>query len=216
MPNVNKWVLVVLALAVSVSLVPLALIAKARYTRSANTQWHLFYDMDQQPKFKTQQPNALFADGRASRAPVPGAVAWGRLEADDALHRGIAGDAWVTEFPMAVTEDRLARGKERYDIFCSPCHGLSGYGDGIIAKRADRLQEGTWVPPSSYHTDLVRGRPVGHLFNTATHGIRNMAGYGSQISDEDRWAIVMYVRALQRSQSATLGDVPASERAKLQ
>jgi mono/diheme cytochrome c family protein len=216
MSNVNRWVVVVLSLAVSVSLVPLALIAKARYTRSANTQWHVFYDMDQQGKFKTQQPNPLFADGRASRPPVAGTVEWGELDADDALHRGIEGDGWVTAFPMAVTEDRLARGRERFDIFCSPCHGLSGYGDGIVAKRADRLQEGTWVPPSSFHTDLVRGRPVGHLYHTATHGIRNMAGYGAQISDEDRWAIVMYVRALQRSQAATIDDVPASERAKLQ
>jgi mono/diheme cytochrome c family protein len=216
MPDVKKWVLVVLALLVSLSLVPLALIAKARFTRSENTQWHVFLDMDQQGKFKTQQSNPLFRDGRASRAPVPGTVARGRLHADDAFARGVSGSDWTAEFPVPVTEDRLARGQERYAIFCAPCHGLSGYGDGIVARRADRLQEGTWVPPSSFHTDLVRSRPVGHLFNTATHGIRNMAGYGSQISTEDRWAIIMYVRALQRSQSATPDDVPAERRAELQ
>jgi len=213
---VKKWTLVVLALLMSVSLVPLALIAKARYTRSANTQWHVFYDMDQQRKFKSQQPNPLFADGRASRPPVAGTVAWGHLDDDDALYRGVAGGDWTTEFPVPVTADRLERGRARFAIYCAPCHGLAGYGDGIVAQRADRLQEGTWVPPSSFHTELVRSRPVGHLFNTATHGIRNMAGYGSQIPVEDRWAIVMYVRALQRSQNATLDDVPPSERPRLQ
>lgn len=216
MPDVKKWVLLILALLISLSLVPLALIAKARYVRSENTQWHVFFDMDQQGKFKTQQPNPLFRDGRASRPPVPGTVARGRLHADDHLYRGVEGDAWATNFPVPVTGDRLERGRERFEIYCSPCHGLSGYGDGIIARRADRLQEGTWVPPSSFHTDLVRSRPVGHLFNTATHGIRNMAGYGSQISTEDRWAIVMYIRALQRSQNATLEDVPPSRRDALQ
>ena len=216
MPDVKKWVLVVLAFLVSLSLVPLALIAKARYTRSENTQWHVFYDMDQQGKFKTQQPNPLFVDGRASRPPVPGTVAWGRLGDDEHRTLGVDGDDWATTFPMRVTEDRLARGQERYAVFCATCHGLSGYGDGIIAKRADRLQEGTWVPPSSFHTDLVRSRPVGHLYNTATNGIRNMAGYGSQISVDDRWAIVMYLRALQRSQGATIDDVPAAERTALQ
>jgi mono/diheme cytochrome c family protein len=95
-----------------------------------------------------------------------------------------------------VTESLVRRGQNRFDIFCAPCHGLDGYGDGPVAKRADALQEGTWVPPSSYHTDLVRQRPVGFIFNTITHGIRNMPAYGPQIPVADRWAIVSYVREL--------------------
>jgi mono/diheme cytochrome c family protein len=101
------------------------------------------------------------------------------------------------------------------DIYCSPCHGLAGYGDGMVAKRAEELQEGTWTPPSSMHSDLIRVRPAGQLFNTITNGIRNMPAYGQQISVEDRWAIVAYVRALQRSQAATVEDVPRDLRTSL-
>jgi mono/diheme cytochrome c family protein len=109
----------------------------------------------------------------------------------------------------------LRRGQERYDIYCSPCHGLAGYGDGMVAMRAEGLQEGTWTPPSSIHTELVRSRAPGHLYNTITNGIRNMPAYGPQISVEDRWAIVAYVEALQRSQAATVEDVPMELRASL-
>jgi mono/diheme cytochrome c family protein len=114
-----------------------------------------------------------------------------------------------------VTEKLVRRGKERFAIFCAPCHGLDGYGDGPVAKRAQALQEGTWVPPSSYHTDLVRQRPVGFIFNAITHGIRNMPAYGAQIPVADRWAIVSYVRALELSQDATVNDVPAELRDQL-
>ena len=116
---------------------------------------------------------------------------------------------------MPATSSLLERGQERYEIFCAPCHGLAGYGDGMVAKTADGLQEGTWTPPSSFHTDLVRERPVGHLFNTVTHGIRNMPAHGPQIPVEDRWAVVAYVKALQRSQHATVDDVPEAERVGL-
>jgi hypothetical protein len=92
---------------------------------------------------------------------------------------------------------------------------LAGYGDGMVAKRADELMEATWVPPSSFHTELVRSRPVGHLYNTITNGIRNMPAYGPQIPEHDRWAIVAYVRALQLSQNADVSDVPAELRSSL-
>jgi mono/diheme cytochrome c family protein len=116
---------------------------------------------------------------------------------------------------MPVDRDLLERGRQRYDVFCSPCHGLAGFGDGMVARRADELQEGTWTPPTSFHSDLIRQRPDGHLYNTITNGIRNMPGYGSQIPVEDRWAVVAYVRALQRSQNATVDDVPPAIRAQL-
>lgn len=215
MANVNRWVVIILSFLVAVSLVPFACIAKSRVVRSRTTQIHVFPDMDSQGKLKPQQSSPMFADGRADRPPVPGTVPRGGLEADDHTFRGVVDGDWASEFPMPVTETVLQRGQERYAIFCAPCHGLSGYGDGIVARRADTLAEGTWVPPSSYHTELVRTRPVGHLFNSATHGIRNMAGYGSQIPTDDRWAIVAYIRALQRSQDARIEDVPPELRPQL-
>ena len=143
------------------------------------------------------------------RPDVPGTVARGELHEDAAFWAGRTAEGWVMAFPVQVTDRLVRRGQERYDIYCSPCHGLAGYGDGPVAKRADALQEGTWTPPSSYHTDLIRSRPVGQLFNTITNGIRNMPGYAAQVPVADRWAIVAYVRALQRSQDAGIADVPA-------
>ncbi|PWB75022.1 MAG: quinol:cytochrome C oxidoreductase [Holophagae bacterium] len=171
--------------------------------------------MDNQPKYRPQSRNRLFADRRAMRPPVEGTVARGELREDDRLYRGAVGGVWVEEIPVPVTDQLLRRGRARYDIYCSPCHGLAGYGDGMVAKRADALQEGTWTPPASFHSELVRGRPVGHLYNTISNGIRNMPAYGPQITVEDRWAIVAYLRALQRSQSATVEDVPPELRAQL-
>jgi mono/diheme cytochrome c family protein len=210
-----RWLVYAVVLLATLALVPFALIARSRATTSDRPRIHPILDMAKQPKLKTQTANPLFADGRAMRLPVPGTVARGDLEENTAYWNGREGDAWVTAFPIPVTDRLMQRGQERYDIYCTPCHGMAGYGDGPVAKRADALQEGTWTPPSSYHTDLVRGRPVGHLFNTITNGIRNMPAYGSQIPVADRWAIVLYVRALQRSQAASVADVPAELRRQL-
>jgi mono/diheme cytochrome c family protein len=209
MPRWITYAAIVLAV---VALVPLALIARARSATSSEPRVHLVFDMDNQPKFKAQSANPLFADGRAMRPPVVGAVPFGAAAGDPAFTEGRMADGWVTVLPMPVTDQLLRRGRERFDIFCSPCHGLAGYGDGMVAKRAEQLQEGTWTPPSSYHTDLVRSRPDGHLFNTITNGIRNMPAYGAQIPMADRWSIVAYVRALQLSQDARLDEVPKDKR----
>lgn len=198
-----RWLLPALVVLASLALVPVACIARARGIRSPRPRVHLIRHMDNQGKFKSQQQNPLFADGRAMRQPVPGTIARGRL-----------GD-WVAAIPVEVTPRLMQRGRERFDIYCSPCHGLAGNGDGIVAARADLLQEGTWVPPSSLHDPTVVARPDGHLYNTITHGIRNMPRYGPQINSEDRWAIVAYVRALQRSQSARPEDVPPELRVSL-
>jgi mono/diheme cytochrome c family protein len=171
--------------------------------------------MDHQFKFKAQQENALFADRRAMRLPVEGTVARGELRENDKFYRGIEGGDWATTFPFEITRDVMARGQQRFEIYCSPCHGLDGAGRGTVAVRALELLEAKWVPPADMHTELVRSRPVGHLFNTITNGIRTMAAYGPQIAPDDRWAIVAYVRALQRSQNATLEDVPADVRPSL-
>ncbi len=216
-------------LLVALAFIPPLLIAKARETRSELPRLHLFKDMDSQPKFKTQTKSPLFADRRAMRPPVPGTVARGELFDDDRLYRGIEpdspvdpdpeGDAealaavnWTTTIPLEVTSERMARGRERYNIYCATCHGRTGEGDGLVSLRALQLEQGTWVPATSLHMDYLREQPVGQLFHSITHGVRKMPAYGSQITVEDRWAIVMYLRALQRSQNATLQDVPAEFR----
>lgn len=205
-----------LIVVMTIGVVPLALVAKDRTETSTRPRVQIIPDMDSQAKFKAQSPSAFFADGRAMRPPVPGTVARGEWRPDAHLYNeGRSKDDWTHDFPLRLDDRVLARGRERFDVFCAPCHGLSGLGDGMVARRADRLQEGTWTPPTSLHTDVVRERPVGHIFNTITNGIRNMPAYGGQIPPEDRWAIVAYVRALQRSQHAALDDVPPAERPAL-
>jgi mono/diheme cytochrome c family protein len=208
-------VLLTLVILGMLALVPFAWIARSRVVSSELPRIHVFQDMDNQPRFKRQQENPLFADGRAMRTHVQGTVARGLLHEDDHLYRGLVGEAWATRPPMPVTAELIERGRERYEIFCTPCHGLAGYGDGIVSKRAEKLKEGAWVPPSSFHVEPASTREDGHIFNTITHGIRNMPAYGSQIDAHDRWAIVTYVRALQRSQASPVSDVPADVRAGL-
>ena len=203
------WIKFALAVLVVLSWVPLAFIVKARVSYSEQPRIHVVPDMDNQAKLKPQAGSALFADGRAMRPPVPGAVAWDAPEPDDPFLTGRNGDGqWLTVSPVSVTMALMSRGQERYGIYCSPCHGLAGYGDGMVAQRATQLQEGTWVPPSSFHTDTVRGKPDGEIYHIITHGVRKMPGYAAQIPPADRWAIVAYVRALQRSQHAAVEDVP--------
>lgn len=225
LPKWIGWVLVALAV---VALLPPLWIARARVVTSDQPRWHTFIDMDYQPKFKPQTVSTLFADGRADRLPVAGTVARGQLRDDEGLHRGVdtrgltptvrqgpqqasaePAPAWGKEFPIAITDEAMKRGRQRFNIYCAPCHGLAGEGDGLVARRAQELQQGTWVPPTSLHSEAVRSQPVGQLFHTITNGVRKMPAYGPQISVQDRWAIVLYLRALQRTQSADPEDVPA-------
>jgi mono/diheme cytochrome c family protein len=210
-----RWIKMASVALLALAFLPFACIFKARYSTSDLPRIHLIQDMDNQPRFKSQQVNPLFADTRADRPFVAGTVARGHLDENDALDRGIVDGHWVETFPVPVTPALLARGQERFGIYCTPCHGMAGYGDGIVAARADRLQEGTWVPPASMHDPSVLARPVGHIFNTITNGIRTMPSYGSQIPRTDRWAIVAYVRALQLSQHAPIADLKPDERARL-
>lgn len=208
MKGVPRWILLATLIAVSVSWIPLALIARDRTSTSTSPRMSLIPDMDSQQKFKAQSKNTLFADGRAARRPVEGTVARGNLRLDKAFHTGNVDGEWILAIPIRIDDRMMARGQERFNIYCAPCHGLDGAGNGPVAHRADALQEGTWVPPTSMHTDVVRQRPAGHLFNSITNGIRNMPSYGGQIEEADRWAIVAYIRALQRSQNARVDDVP--------
>lgn len=204
------------------AMIPPAVIARKRSLATAQRRIHFIQDMDNQHKFRAQQVNPLFADGRAMRPPVPGTIAREELIDDDHFYRGLAGEGWATTFPaqVEVDTDFIRRGRERFNIYCQPCHGMAGYGDGIVNLRAQDLlktgKNGTiWVQPKSLHESAIREQPIGHIFNTITNGVRNMAGYGAQVPTADRWAIAAYVKALQRSQNARIEDVPPDKRAGL-
>jgi mono/diheme cytochrome c family protein len=202
MPAVIVYAMVILTVA---AVVPFALAAKARHSKSTEPKIHAMGDMDWQARFNAQQPNPFYADEMAMRLPEPGTVAIGDLKDDDHFYQGKVAGTFVRTFPKQVeaTDATMEHGRERFGIYCAPCHGLSGQGDGMVHKRAAALEEGTWVQPTSLTQENIYYQPVGQLFNTITHGIRNMPAYGSQIPEEDRWAIVMYVRALQRTKIAT-------------
>ena len=207
------------------ALIPPLMIASARGTTSQKPRLHTWFDMDFQPKLKTQTPSNLFADGRAMRPRIKGTVRRGGLVKDtDTGYTSIpavgtpGGDSvqeWKVEFPMEVTDSMMDRGRQRFNIQCAVCHGKAGYGNGLATIRALELQQGTWIQPTSLHADHVRQQPVGQIFNSITNGVRKMPAYKDQITPEDRWAIVLYVKALQLSQNATLEDVPADMRETL-
>jgi hypothetical protein len=165
-------------------------------------------DMHNQPKYKPLAESGFYGDHRSARPIVDGTVARGDLEGDDALFTGKVNGQDVTEFPFPVTDGLMARGRERYDIFCSPCHDRTGRGNGMVVKRGYRQ-------PPSFHIDRLRQAPVGHFFDVMTIGFGAMPDYRVQIPARDRWAIVAYIRALQASQHSTLDAVPPAEREKL-
>lgn len=200
------------------SLVPFSLAALARESTTTTPRFNIVPDMDFQPKYKAQRPNSFFADGRASRAPVVGTVAHGRLDDDDHFHRGKTDKgAFARTFPAQVKIDdaTMARGKERFGIYCTPCHAENGQGGGMVHLRAASLNEGSWVPPTNLSEQRLVFQPVGELYNTISNGIRNMPAYGRTIKPADRWAIILYLRALQRSQGTSPMDVPEAERRNL-
>lgn len=179
-----------------------------------------FPDMDHQAKYKPQAESKFFADGRADR-PIPaGAVPYGRsvdkadpvyLQADDVHYAGKNPDgSFVRGFPSDIVfnEAFVRRGKNRFEIYCAPCHGALGDGQGITKAY------GMVVTPT-YHDDRLRGMAEGEIFNTITHGKNTMFPYADKLSPEDRWAVIAYVRALQRSHHATIDDVPLEQRGGL-
>ncbi len=215
-----KWVVPSIVILVCCSFIPLALTFLARSTNSPDPRISIIPDMDNQARYKPQMEATLFADNRAMRTPPPGTIARGQLHEDSHYYNGIVNGEWATTFPAQVelNDALLKRGQTRFNINCAMCHGEDGYGQSIIDKRATAIgaANSSWISPPSYHTDTLRGRPVGHLYNTITNGIRTMPPYGPQISVDDRWAIVAYVRALQLSQHSTLADVPADVRRQLE
>jgi len=168
-------------------------------------------EMDKQPKYqRPYQESKFFADGQSSRPLVAGTVARGQLRIDRPLYEGKStGDLLIDEIPIKVDRTVLARGQQRYNIYCSPCHSQTGDGQGMIVKRG-------FSPPPSFHLERLRDAPSGHFYNVITNGYGAMYSYASRIPVEDRWAITAYVRALQFSQAARLEDVPAEDRPKLE
>jgi len=167
-----------------------------RGQKSEKPPVHIIQNMDFQNRFNAQEENSFFADNRTMRQPVEGTVARGLLKEDVAYHEGLNADgSFVENIPVSISESFIYRGQDRYDIYCSVCHGGTGNGRGIIM-----TGEYGYVPAPTFHSDRLREVPDGEIYSAIANGIRNMPSYGSQISVEDRWAIVSYVRALQRSQ----------------
>jgi mono/diheme cytochrome c family protein len=165
-------------------------------------------DMHDQPKYIPLRESAFFSDTQSARPLVAGTVARGHLNDDALLYTGKQGDADATVFPFPVTEQVMARGQERFNIYCSPCHGRAGLGDGMVVRRGYRH-------PPSFADDRLQQAAVGHFFDVMTNGFGAMPDYAAQVPPPDRWAIAAYIRALQLSARATLGDVPAAERTRL-
>jgi len=164
--------------------------------------------MADQPQYDPLEPSSFFSDGMSARPAVAGTVARGQFHQDTFLVTGKIGSAFAPSFPFAVTPELMKRGQERYEIYCSMCHGRVGTGEGMIVQRGFRR-------PTSFHDPRLRGEQPGYFFDVITNGFGVMPPYGGMISANDRWAIVAYVRALQLSQNASLADLPPSEREKL-
>lgn len=275
-------------LLVLAGLIPAAIVLNMRASFSDLPRWHVFFDMDFQPKKKPQQTTTIFADGRIMRPQVPGTIAKGQLEEQDPFYLGHdplkmsladyrravfvsatdqdpSGDAkpadskpadpkpaddakpaeqspapvapapatppaavppvgdggqapkyaWLEKLPIEVTDEHMNLGKVKYETYCAACHGYSGFGDGLVAKRALSLLQDTWTPPTSLHADRVQKQPVGQIFHTISKGQGKMASYASSLSPKERWAVVLYVKALQRSRNANIDDVPVEQRSSL-
>jgi hypothetical protein len=164
--------------------------------------------MGNQPRYDPLSESDTWPDHRSARPLVPGTVARGHLRIDDAMYKGKTSETLVSEFPITITREVIKRGQARFNIYCSPCHGYSGYGDGMIVHR------GLSAPPS-FHDDRMLTAPVGHFYDVISNGFGKMYDYSDKITPKDRWAIIAYIRALQLSQHATIDDVPVSDRNKL-
>ena len=165
-------------------------------------------DMHNAPRIEVYEANAFFPDQRGSRIPPAGTVARGWLRADEAMYTGKVDGQIVDTFPFAISHDDLKRGQQRFDIYCSPCHGRLGDGQGMVVERGLRQA-------ASYHNDRLRQEKIGYFFDVITNGFGAMQGYADQVPVRDRWLIAAYVRALQLSQNAKIDDVPADKRGEL-
>ncbi len=159
------------------------------------------YNMSKQPRYNPFAPSDFYSDGQSVRNPVPGTVPRDYSRRDAAF-------ATTEKMPVPVTAELLKRGQERFDIFCSPCHGRLGDGEGIVVQRG-------FLHPPSYHTDRLRNAPDGLFYQVITDGFGKMASYGNRVPPDDRWAITAYIRALQLSQSTRVADLPPAEQQRI-
>lgn len=166
-------------------------------------------DMHDAPRYEAYEASTFFADGRASRQAPAGTVARGWLRQDEALNTGRANGELVAEFPFPISAVDMQRGRDRYNIYCTPCHGVLGDGQGMVVQRGLRRA-------ASYHQDRLREEKVGYFYDVVTNGFGAMQGYAEQIPVRDRWLIVAYVRALQLSQHATMAEVPREQQGALE
>ncbi len=165
-------------------------------------------DMHIQPKYLPYEPTSFFADGRSERPPVPGTVARGQLRLDELFYTGRENGVLVDKFPFPITRADLERGRERYNVYCTPCHDYTGSGQGMIVRRG-------FPQPPSYHIQRLRDEPAGHFFEVMTDGFGAMYSYAARVEPADRWRIAAYIRVLQLSHNARISDVPESERSQL-
>jgi len=165
-------------------------------------------DMHLQPKYLPYAKTDFFADGRSERQPVPGTVARGQLRVDELFYTGRENGVVVDKFPFTITRADLERGRERFNVYCTPCHDYTGSGRGMIVQRG-------FPQPPSYHIQRLRDAPAGHFFEVMTNGFGAMYSYAARIEPADRWRIAAYIRVLQLSQNAKIDDVPVSERQDL-
>ena len=161
-------------------------------------------DMHNQPRYKPLAASDLFPDGRSARPLVPGTVPRGHLREDDAFYTGSTEGAFVNRIPVEITRELLDRGHQRFDIYCSPCHGRTGDGRGMVVRRG-------FPEAASFHTDRLRNVEPGYLFDVITRGFGRMPDYATQIEPRDRWAVVAYVRALQLSEHVPASDLSPEE-----
>lgn len=162
-----------------------------------------YESMREQPRYDPYEPSDLFDNGTSARPPVEGTISRDDWINNAPFHTGMAGNQLLDEIPAEVTAELLERGRERFNIFCTPCHGYDGYGQGMIVQRG-------YTQPPSFHTERLRTIPEGHLFRVITNGFGRMPSYAAQVPTEDRWAIIAYIRALQLSQHAPTGEAAAA------
>ena len=161
-------------------------------------------NMYDQPKFLPYQQNLYFPKEQVDRKPVEHTVPRGAFDDGSVFYTGKNGNVLATDFPVPVTADLVAKGREQFDINCSACHGRDGYGQGMVVQRG-------FPAPPSFHSDRLRAAPVGHFFEVITQGYGVMYPFGSRITPADRWAIVSYIRALQLSQHATTNQLEPAD-----
>lgn len=162
------------------------------------------WPMANQPRYENLEPSVLFEDGASARQPVPGTVSREDWTQNPAFHTGETDDGLVQQVPTKINQELLERGRQRYRIYCTPCHGYAGYGNGIIVERG-------YTQPPSFHIPRLRAAPAGHFFSVITNGLGRMSSYAGLVPTEDRWAIIAYIRALQLSQHMRVEQLPPGD-----